>query len=93
MVGGTRPLPPALAHALGRANALEVVQLLDNSPAATAGVRTGDLILELDGRAVEGVADLQRLLDDRIVGRRVPLRIARDGQPLELGLTPVELRA
>ena len=60
---------------------------------ARAGVRTGDLILELDGRPIEGVADLQRLLDDRIVGRRVPLRVARDGRPLELGLTPVELRA
>jgi S1-C subfamily serine protease len=93
VVGGTRSLPPALAHELGRAKALEVVQLLDDSPAATAGVRAGDLILELDGRPIEGVADLQRLLDDRIVGRRVPLRVARDGRPLELGLTPVELRA
>ena len=93
VVGGTRPLPPTLAHELGRRNALEVVQLLDGSPAAAAGVRAGDLILELDGRPIEGVADLQRLLDDRFVGRRVGLRIAREGRPLELGLTPVELRA
>ena len=93
VVGGSRPLPPQLAHELGRARALEVVQLLDGSPAAAAGVRTGDLILELDGRAVEGVADLQRLLDDRIVGRRVALRVSREGRSLELPLTPVELRA
>ena len=93
VVGGSRPLPPQLAHELGRARALEVVQLLDGSPAAAAGVRTGDLILELDGRAIEGVADLQRLLDDRIVGREVPLRISREGRSLELPLTPVELRA
>ena len=93
VVGGTRPLPPQLAHELGRARALEVVQLLEGSPAAAAGVRAGDLILELDGRAIEGVADLQRLLDDQIVGRRVPLRIAREGRSLERPLTPVELRA
>ena len=93
VVGGTRPLPAALAHELGRRNGLEVVQLLDGSPAAAAGVRTGDLILELDGRPIEGVADLQRLLDDRLVGRRVALRLARGGDRLELGLTPVELRA
>jgi S1-C subfamily serine protease len=92
IVGGSRPLPPALAHELGRTQALEVVQLLDGSPAAAAGVRAGDLILELDGRAIEGVADLQRQLDDRIVGRPVAIRIARAGRRLELGLTPVELR-
>src|SRR5438094_1115888 len=66
VVGGTRPLPPRLANELGRARALEVVQLLDGSPAARAGVRPGDLILDLDGHPVEGVGDLQRLLDDTL---------------------------
>jgi S1-C subfamily serine protease len=60
-----------LAHELGRARALEVVQLLEGSPAAAA-VSEPAIILELDGRAIEGVADLQRLLDDQIVGRQVP---------------------
>jgi S1-C subfamily serine protease len=92
VVGGTRPLPPKLAHAVGRAKGLEVVQLVDRSPAATAGIRPGDLILELDGHPIEGVADLQRLLDDTVVGRHVPLRIARDGDIVELGLTATELR-
>lgn len=93
VVGGTRPLPPALANELGRSRALEVVQLLDDSPAAVAGVRSGDLILELDGHPIEGVGDLQRLLDGDIVGRRVALRVARGGRTVELGLTPAELRA
>ena len=77
VVGGTRPLPPVLAHDLGRSRALEVVQLLDSSPAASAGVRPGDLIVELDGRPIEGVGDLQRLLVGELVGRRVGLRVAR----------------
>lgn len=47
--------------------------------------------LELDGRPVEGVGDLQRLLDGEAVGRRVDVRVARDADVLELGLTPVEL--
>ena len=91
IVGGTRPLPPPLQASLGRARALEVVQLLDRSPAAAGGVRPGDLILDLDGQPVEGVGDLQRLLDDGAVGRRMGLRVAREGRPIELGLTPVEL--
>ena len=91
VVGGTRPLPPAIAHGIGRARGLEVVQLLDGSPAARAGVRPGDLILELDGRPVEGVADLQRLLDSGAIGRRLDVRLSRDGRTIDLGLTPDEL--
>jgi S1-C subfamily serine protease len=91
VVGGSRPLPPRLAGQLGRRQALEVVQLLEGSPAAAAGVRPGDLILDLDGRAIEGVGDLQRLLDGDAVGRRVGVRVARDNRVVELGLTPIEL--
>src|SRR5438034_2278555 len=90
VVGGTRPLPAALAHDLGRGRGLEVVQLLDRSPASSAGVRPGDLIVELDGRPIEGVADLQRLLVGELVGRRVGLRVARGNKVGELPLTPSE---
>ena len=93
VVGGTRPLPATLARELGRSGALEVVQLLDGSPAASAGVRPGDLVVELDGNAVEGVADLQRLLVGELVGRAVGVRVARGDHLLELDLSPVELRA
>jgi S1-C subfamily serine protease len=92
VVGGARPLPPRLAQSLGRRQALEVVQLLDGSPAGAAGVRPGDLILDLDGQPIEGVGDLQRLLGGGAVGRRVPLRVARADRLLELDLVPVELR-
>jgi S1-C subfamily serine protease len=93
VVGGTRPLPPPLARRLGRPRALEVVQLLDGSPAAAAGVRPGDLVVELDGRPIEGVADLQRLLVGELVGREVGVRVVRGERLLELDLAPTELRA
>jgi S1-C subfamily serine protease len=91
VVGGPRPLPAPLAHELGRGKALEVVQLLDASPAATAGVRPGDLIVELDGHPIEGVGDLQRLLVGELVDRRVDVRVARGTRLLDLPLTPTEL--
>jgi S1-C subfamily serine protease len=91
IVGGSRPLPPRLAADLGRGQALEVVQLLEGSPAAFAGLRPGDLILDLDGAPIEGVGDLQRLLDFEVVGRRVGLRVGRGERVLDLDLTPVEL--
>jgi len=91
VVGGSRPLPGPLARTVGRGRGLEVVQLLDASPAAAAGVRPGDLIVELDGRPIEGVGDLQRMLVGELVGRRVPLRVARGGRLVDLDLTPTDL--
>lgn len=91
VVGGTRPLPGPLAATLGRARGLEVVQLLAASPAAGAGVRPGDLIVELGGQPIEGVGDLQRLLVGELVGRPVELRVARAGRLLALELTPADL--
>ncbi len=91
VVGGTRPLRPALAERLGRRRGLEVVQLLDGSPAAAAGVRAGDVIVELDGRPIEGVGDLQRLMVGEVVGRPIGVEVERDGSMLALRVTPAEL--
>jgi len=91
VVGGTRPLRPALAERLGRRRGLEVVQLLDGSPAAAAGVRAGDLIVELDGRPIEGVGDLQRSMVGEAVGRSIAVGLERDGSMIELRVTPSEL--
>src|SRR3954453_20708167 len=46
---GPRPLPPRVAGRLGRRNAVEVIEVVDGSPAALAGLRPEDLLVELDG--------------------------------------------
>jgi S1-C subfamily serine protease len=91
VVGGTRPLRPVLAERLGRRRGLEVVQLLEGSPASAAGVRAGDVIVELDGRPIEGVGDLQRVMVGEMVGRRVPVGLERDGAMVQVDVVPVEL--
>jgi S1-C subfamily serine protease len=91
VVGGTRPLRPALAERLGRRRGLEVIQLLDGSPASAAGVRAGDVIVELDGKPIEGVGDLQRVMVGEMVGRRVPVGVERNGSIVSLEVTPAEL--
>ena len=91
VVGGTRALRPAIASRLGRQRGLEIVQLLDGSPAASAGVRAGDVIVELDGRPIEGVGDLQRVMVGEMVGRPIPVGVERDGALVSLTVTPVEL--
>ncbi len=92
IVGGTRRLSIPLAERLGRPTGLEVVQLLDGSPAAAAGVRAGDLILSIDGQAIAGVGDLQRSLVGDLVGRPIEVTLERGGSLAEIAITPAELR-
>jgi len=93
IVGGTRPLAREMADRLGRLRGLEVVQLLEPGPAASAGVRVGDIVLELDGEPIEGVGDLQRRLVGDAIGRRIDLRVERAGEIRSISVSPVELRA
>jgi serine protease Do len=91
IAGGPRPLPPRLARRLRRESGVEVVQVLEGSPAAEAGLRPEDLIVELDGSAVTDVADIQRLMVVEKIGSPVPVRVLREGRELELSLVPAEL--
>ena len=91
IVGGTRRLPAVLAERLQRPAGLEVVQLLDGSPAAAAGVRAGDLIVSLHGRPIAGVGDLQRALVGDLVGQPIDVTVERDGHLAEIVVTPIEL--
>jgi serine protease Do len=91
IAGGTRPLPPRLARQLGREAGVEVVQVVERTPAAAAGLRPEDLIVELDGAPVSDVNDIQRLMVVERIGAKVPVRILREGRELELELVPAEL--
>jgi S1-C subfamily serine protease len=91
IVGGTRPLAEPVAARVGRARGLEIVQLLQPGPAASAGLRVGDIVVELDGHPIEGVGDLQRHLVGDAIGRRLELRVERDGATRSVSVSPVEL--
>ncbi|MBK5942352.1 serine peptidase [Halorhodospira halophila] len=57
-----------------------VSELLDDSPAAEAGLQSGDVILEFDGEVVENSAALPPMVGRTSIGRRVELLILRDGE-------------
>jgi serine protease Do len=91
IAGGPRPLPPRVAQAVGRQRGVEVVEVVPASPAAQAGVRPEDLILEMNGEAVSGMDDVQRLMDGSAIGQRVKVVVYREGTRHLLEVTPTEL--
>jgi S1-C subfamily serine protease len=92
IAGGSRPLPPRVAKALDREAGVEVVQVVHGSPAARAGLRNEDLIIDVDGVPVADAGDLQRLMVGERIGRPLPVRAFRGGELLELTVVPVELQ-
>jgi len=93
IVGQQRPLPPRIARQLGRAGCVEVGEVIDSAPAALAGVRPGDLIVAVDGRPVETMAELQRLLVGERIGASVTFTVARHERVLDIAVVPHELAA
>ena len=91
IAGGPRPLPPKLARELGRKSGIEVVEVVEGGPAALAGLRPEDLIVELDGSPIEGMDELQRVVVSELIGRAVRAKVVREGREHELELVPAEL--
>jgi len=92
IAGGTRPLPPRLVRELDRESGVEIVQVVEGSPAARAGIRPEDLLVEVDGEPVKGMDDLQRIMVSEAIGRRITMRLFRNGQTFQVDVEPVELR-
>jgi S1-C subfamily serine protease len=91
IAGGERPLPPRLARELGRPRGVEVVEVVDGSPAAVAGLRAEDLIVAVNGEPVQRVDHVQRLMIGDLIGEQVVLDVIRGGRELRVELEPVEL--
>ncbi len=61
--------------------------VLPGQPAAQAGLRAKDVVLEVDGRAIASPRDLQRVISTAPVGSSVRLSLWRDGQAQDLTVT------
>ena len=77
-------LPESQRSADGREQALLVVGVTGNSPAAAAGVLVGDVLTEFDGHPIESPEDLLDLLMGDRVGRKVTLTVLRGGTAVAL---------
>ena len=91
IAGGTRNLPPAIVAKVGHKAGVEVQDVVAGSPAASAQLRGGDVIVEVDGSGVAKAGDLQRLMVEGRIGSKLALGVVRDERLITLEVVPTEL--
>ncbi|HTS23897.1 MAG TPA: trypsin-like peptidase domain-containing protein [Casimicrobiaceae bacterium] len=86
------PLPRRVVRHfdLPRDSGARIESVARDSPAALAGMRSGDVIVAVGGTAVAGVDDLQRVLTGGRIGDAVEVVVLRRDQRLALSVTPRE---
>jgi S1-C subfamily serine protease len=68
-----------------------VVRVLPDSPAAAAGLRRGDAIVQIDGQSVTTAEQLQSIVDNSRVGQALQVKVQRGNQTQQLTVRTGEL--
>ena len=78
-----------LAESLGLdgASGALVASVADDSPAASAGVEPGDVILDFDGKTVETMRRLPRIVAETEIGKEVDVVLWRGGEEVQTKVT------
>jgi len=72
-------------------NGAVVTQVEPGSPSAKAGLRVGDVIMELDGNKVSDAGQLQMQVGEKHPGTKIVLQVMRDGKSVSVPLTLEEM--
>jgi S1-C subfamily serine protease len=91
VAGVPTPLPPPLAERLGQKRGLRVVEVVPGSPAGTAGIYLGDILVTAGGVPTTNVQALQRLMLGPAIGTRLPVTVLRREALVDVITIPTEL--
>lgn len=72
---------------LSGSSGLIAVSVDTDAPAGQAGILIGDILLELGGRAMHRPENVQHVLDSESIGRKLPARILRAGNTMDVEFT------
>jgi serine protease Do len=87
-------VPRAAAEGLGlkAGQGASVGSVMEDMPAAAAGIKAGDIILKINGRTVESSSDVSRTIASVKPGSKINLTIMREGKEREMAVTVAELK-
>jgi len=81
------PVPPDAKEQLKLGHGVQVGMVIPNSPAARAGIQTGDILLEYGGQAIADTDAFRAQVAATRPGTRVPVRLLRAGQQMAVEVT------
>ncbi|AFY86000.1 MULTISPECIES: HhoA/HhoB/HtrA family serine endopeptidase [Chroococcidiopsis] len=84
---------PNSAIQIPEVNGVLVVRVLPNSPAAAAGLRRGDVIVQVDGQTITKAEQLQSLVEDTQVGQAIQVKVRRGDRTQQLSVRTGELQS
>jgi len=89
------PMTQNLARSFGLSSPTGAVvsSVEEDSPAKAAGLKTEDVIVEFNGHAIKDSADLVSTVSRTTPGTSVPVKVVRDGKPMNLTIKVGELNA
>jgi S1-C subfamily serine protease len=73
-------------------NGVLVMRVIPNSPAASAGIRRGDVIVQIDGQVVTTAEQLQNLVENSRLGQVLQVKVQRGNQTQQLSVRTAELQ-
>ncbi|BAY88872.1 MULTISPECIES: HhoA/HhoB/HtrA family serine endopeptidase [unclassified Tolypothrix] len=68
-----------------------LVNIVPRSPAAVAGLRTGDVIRSIDSQPVNKIEDVQKLVENSKIGNPLQMQVERDGKVTQVAVKPAPL--
>ncbi|ASC71304.1 Putative serine protease HhoA [Halomicronema hongdechloris C2206] len=83
---------PNAGFMLPEVNGVLIVQVMANTPAATAGLRRGDVIVEVDGEPVTAADELQQRVENSRVGQALQVGVRRGQQSQRFTVRTAELQ-
>jgi serine protease Do len=92
VVGTPAPVPADVAARHHRRHGLRLAEVIAGSPADRAGLRAGDLVLDVDRRPVQDAQGVQRALFAEAIGRPLAVTVLRNGAMVDVIAVPTELR-